>query len=339
MAEEFKKTGLMDGMGENNGREDDSTSGSPLKYRLPFGLCKKYGIAIQDWWEPHDAWDALKGYNVSPDEEYDKLGEADTTNANEKDSTKFDKTIAADFEKSGEESQEDPYSEERKKNAVWCKNGEESLKRFGLPSAKIYNDAPDSEKEAIWQYTAGSGKFNRPLRGYDNGWGKQNYKGVGNVDLDNEGAGKAIEEMTKLIDKSSFDEDIWIQRGVNFDGAKAFTRQFGKWNEKAVQNLIGEDFSDEAFLSGGAAKSTGFKETDVIFNIYCPKGTKMIYAEPFSAFGHGGSLSKHTDKANVGKIAGYENEMILQRGLKYRITKAEKGANGRYYIDMEVRND
>ena len=29
--------------------------------RLPFGLCKRYGIAIQDSWTPRDAWNALKG--------------------------------------------------------------------------------------------------------------------------------------------------------------------------------------------------------------------------------------------------------------------------------------
>ena len=30
------------------------------KLRLPFALCKKYGITIQDWWTPRDAWNALR---------------------------------------------------------------------------------------------------------------------------------------------------------------------------------------------------------------------------------------------------------------------------------------
>lgn len=40
--------------------------------RLPFALCKEYGIAIQDWWRPHDAWVALEnnGYVQDVDEEY-----------------------------------------------------------------------------------------------------------------------------------------------------------------------------------------------------------------------------------------------------------------------------
>lgn len=37
--------------------EEENTS---KKYRLPFALCKSAGIAIQDWWRPRDAWDALK---------------------------------------------------------------------------------------------------------------------------------------------------------------------------------------------------------------------------------------------------------------------------------------
>ena len=43
----------------------------------------------------------------------------------------------------------------------------------------------------------------------------------------------------------------------------------------------------------------------------------MIYAAPFSSVGSG------------------ENEMILQRGYSYRITKVER-KGGAYYLDMEV---
>ena len=77
MAEEFKKTGLMDGMGENNDDDDfknDPEGGGNKALRLPFALCKAKGIKIQDWWTPRDAWDALKngGYVEDVDEEYAK---------------------------------------------------------------------------------------------------------------------------------------------------------------------------------------------------------------------------------------------------------------------------
>ena len=38
--------------------------------RLPFGLCMRYGIAIGKDWTPRDAWDALKGKGITPDEVY-----------------------------------------------------------------------------------------------------------------------------------------------------------------------------------------------------------------------------------------------------------------------------
>ena len=55
----------------------------------------------------------------------------------------------------------------------------------------------------------------------------------------------------------------------------------------------------------------------IILNVYCPKGTKGLYVESISQF------------------AG-ENEMILQRGYTYRITKTEKNSNGRIFVDCEV---
>lgn len=47
---------------------------SGARYRLPFALCKKYGIAIQDWWTPRDAWNALKnGEGVNVSDEYAEM--------------------------------------------------------------------------------------------------------------------------------------------------------------------------------------------------------------------------------------------------------------------------
>lgn len=42
--------------------------------RLPFALCMDYGIHIEDWWMPKDAWDALKRKGVveSVAQEYKK---------------------------------------------------------------------------------------------------------------------------------------------------------------------------------------------------------------------------------------------------------------------------
>lgn len=52
-------------------KHDDEKEGNSA-YRLPFGLCNKYGIAIQDWWTPKHAWEALRngGFVDNVSEEY-----------------------------------------------------------------------------------------------------------------------------------------------------------------------------------------------------------------------------------------------------------------------------
>lgn len=71
----------------------------------------------------------------------------------------------------------------------------------------------------------------------------------------------------------------------------------------------------------------------MIMNIYAPKGTQMMYAEPFSAFGNGGG--KSWDGISSQSTFGYESEMIIQRGASYTITKIEK-TGGTIFIDVEV---
>ena len=53
--------------------DEDEKGESAVKYRLPFALCKERGIKLPDWATPRDAWDALKGFGISPDSEYKKM--------------------------------------------------------------------------------------------------------------------------------------------------------------------------------------------------------------------------------------------------------------------------
>lgn len=48
--------------------------------RLPFGLCKRYGITLPDNATPREAWDALKGRGVSRQEVYEKISGKETNN-------------------------------------------------------------------------------------------------------------------------------------------------------------------------------------------------------------------------------------------------------------------
>lgn len=59
-------------------RADAEEEEKPVNHgntRLPYGLCKKYGIEVQPGWTPHEAWEALEGKGVSAKEEYKKLRE------------------------------------------------------------------------------------------------------------------------------------------------------------------------------------------------------------------------------------------------------------------------
>jgi hypothetical protein len=49
----------------------------------------------------------------------------------------------------------------------------------------------------VFKYTESSGRFNRPLRGYDKSW--DNFVGIGNVHLDSEGVEKYINGLEIVI--------------------------------------------------------------------------------------------------------------------------------------------
>jgi hypothetical protein len=173
------------------------------------------------------------------------------------------------------------------------------------------------------------------LRGYAGDW--YNFKGVGKVDLDYEGRAGAIGRMTGLINKSSYNIDLWLQRGIETSrGAANFLgideSELRNWTQKQLEaKLLRQTVPEHAFASCGSAKGQGFK--GYIFNIYCPQGTKLMYSEPFSAYGDGGKLA-WDGKAKQSSF-GHEFETIIQRGTTFRIIKVEK-TGGKVYFDLEV---
>lgn len=229
---------------------------------------------------------------------------------------------------------DDPYSQERKNAAIWAKTPKEADNVLRQKCGEVWRTAKAVEKSAAYKYTSGSGSFNRPLRGYDKIW--SSFKGIGKVSLNNEKSGAAIKHLTNLINRSTYDKDIWVQRGVQPAGAAAFLgiseKQLMSMSQDKLFDLLKKDaVTDTAFVSCGSCKGHGF--SGVIFNIYCPKGTKMLYAEPFSAYG--GGDKKKWDGMSGQSFFGHELETIIQRGTKFRITKVEKGYKG-IFIDMEV---
>lgn len=237
--------------------------------------------------------------------------------------------------KKGGKGLSDPYSQERKDAALWAKSPEEADAVLREGSGAVWRKASKAEKDALYAYTRGSGGFNRPLRGYEGSW--THYKGAGKVDLNYEGQGAAIQHMTNAINKSTYTRDVWLQRGVGtVEGAAQFlgikADELRQWTQNQLEKVLkGKPKTDHAFVSCGSAKGQGFK--GVIFNIYCPQGTKMLYSEPFSHFGDGDG--RKWDGISPQTSFGYEDETIIQRGTTFRITKVEKKRQ-QVFIDMEV---
>lgn len=230
------------------------------------------------------------------------------------------------------------YTQERKDNAVWGnrKDGKTYDKDTGdtffRPTAeKNWREWDDNQKEVAYLYTSGSSYINEPL--YTTYYGTK-YGLNGRV----RDSWTDINTLTDMIDKTpGFAKDVWLNRG---DSAGGFMGQFGL-NLRDFQDnpaaLVGKEGVQAPFMSTAHTKAFGFvgdgvdATSNVVYNIYCPKGTRGIYTEPYSAFGSGGY-----DWDGKRKTPLYnELEVILQRGTKLRITKAEY-KNGQWFIDMEV---
>lgn len=164
------------------------------------------------------------------------------------------------------------YTKAHLDNAVWCESMEESKKKFDAQALSVWANAKPEEREAIREYTSSYSKFNEPLRGIEYGTGK--YKGVGSIDFENIGSngygnlkpGEArdlITNMTNYIDRSAFDEDVWLQRGCNYKGMDKFLNLSKPLKDYSLDELkaeiLGTKVTEHGFMSCGAAKGTGFE--------------------------------------------------------------------------------
>lgn len=174
-------------------------------------------------------------------------------------------------------------------------------------TGKIWKNTSYDAKEAICQYT-GSGytNINDALR-------NDNAKG---------GIKKKINNITNTIKQSKMKEDTMLRRGVNMDAAAKFLGISYKDLVNAdPDDLIGLEGHDDAFMSCGSAEGTGFKK-QVNFNIFCPKGTEALYAEPISACGDGDGFD--WDGESQQYTFSSEFETILQRGTKVVVVGVHK---------------
>lgn len=239
------------------------------------------------------------------------------------------------------------FSEERKANAWRFDSSAEADKHFRGVCGKVWREATESQRDGIYGYTQSSGAWNRPLSGFQkpwsqggSGWEKKFYKGVGNVWIDFEGKGSKIRRMTEIIEKSSYDHDTWLVRGCDYNAMESFfgidASELYSMDTDELKSLVGMSNRIYSFVSTGTAKGKGFSGKPVAMEIYCPAGSEMMYAEPFSAFS-GASYNGHSwDGKKEQHSFGHEPEMILQRGGYYTATDVYKGTDGKMHVVLEL---
>lgn len=271
-------------------------------------------------------------------DEFEKLG-----SEYEKQSLKI-KKIQSDIKKftpKTADSSLDAFTQERKDNALWFdqKHGGFSAadKYFDPPAKTIHASATKGEQNGFYTYTQGSGGHNRPLAGFQKpwnrsgtGWEEQFYVGPKKVWIDYEGKGDQIRNLTTLIEKSVYDKDVWLQSGQGFGTIEGFLNipkgTLQNMTDADFQQFIGHENIFEQFLSTAVNKGGGgmFNGKPLKMNIYAPEGSQMLYASDVGAYGKG------------------ENEMILQRGGTYKITKMywgndpTDGNRRKIFVDMEL---
>ena len=233
----------------------------------------------------------------------------------------------------------DAYSQERKDKALWTTSKAKVDGVMRAHTGEVWNSATQEQRDAIYDYTTSYSKFNEPLRGIE--YGTSKVKGVGKTDLNagHKNNGRQLNAMTDIIEKCSYDHDMWLQRGCRFSGMDSFLQcdmsLLQRGTQKQLQDsLVGKTITEYGFMSMGSAKGQGFSG-DILFNIYAPAGTKMMYAEPFSAYGNGSGHSWDGKKTQTSY--GREFETIMQQGTQFRVTKVEKSGR-QIYIDIEVIN-
>lgn len=245
--------------------------------------------------------------------------------------------------KNGTSFDSDAFSKHRKDNALWFKNDtnkqkawDEADRYMSQYAEEAWPKWSDEQKHVGYLYTSGSRYINEPLFG--------TYYSVKTSPIDGSvrNSWKDINTLTDMIENAPrMKNDIWVQHGENMS---AFIGKFGidlnNLSKSELKNLNGLTGVNAPFTSCGSSKGSGFASEEVIMNIYCPKGTKFIYTEPYSHYGdntyyESGYKWNGVSRQSQGYSSSYENEIILQRGSVFRITKIEK--NGyKWYVDVEL---
>lgn len=225
----------------------------------------------------------------------------------------------------------DSYTEQRKNAALDYSSRQKRAadKYLRVKAGEVWRAADSDTKDALYGYTAGSGRYNRPLSGFEkpwsasgSGWEEKYYKGAEYVWIDFENSGDDIRRMTTALEGAGYDKDMWLNRGCDLAAVESLLDikrgALDDLSNAELQQFVGKEGRINSFVSTGAAKGTGFTSKRVDMRIYAPEGSEMIYAEPFSRYGNGDGSS--WDGKSKQSSFGSEFEVIIQRGGSYTVT-------------------
>lgn len=184
------------------------------------------------------------------------------------------------------------------------KHGLEAQKQFKWSINNMESKgATSTQKGSLYNYT-GSGyqSVNTKLNGLPPGAKKTGSTSISNIDA-------------AMAASPPLEGDVVLYRG--FSGPQTVFKS-GKWNEV---NVAGMEWSQRSYSSTSGQLSTaqGFAGYGgVVMRVIIPKG-----------------MNVHGINAKGGQHGG-ENEIILQRGLRYRVVADYGKHDGRRYIDVMV---
>lgn len=203
---------------------------------------------------------------------------------------------------------------------------------------EMWKNLTKEEKMVLWLYSDGSQYINQEILGTYclrmKSWIDHSLRnGLADANV-----------LTSIIEKApALRDDIWMQTGKSVD---AFRSMFGTSLSPGMNlnGLVGKEGTNELFMSCHAARNGAFTKNantgmsnDVVMTIYMPKGTKGVYMEPFASWGDSkrGEEGFKWDGKRRKEAPSDQVEFLLQRGARFRITKA-KYENGKWFIDVDL---
>lgn len=225
------------------------------------------------------------------------------------------------------------YEQERLDKAIWTKDKDLVDDTFRSATGSWWNGLSHEEKKASYDFTGMHYHFMNLALG-----------GAMDPNQIKDETVVRINNLTNALDKSAIPTDIWVRRGVSSShigrmvGLDKTTSKNKDLVVSEIQKAIDNDkiFDIKNFMSTGATSDTGFDDSFEM-KIFVPKGSKGVYAEPFSA--HSGSHDgMKWDGVTKQSYFGGEFEILLQRGYKLKPIQynSKGGRNGRNQIVFTI---